>query len=185
MSARTERIERTERVIDAVIRRESRRFTNRPADRGGPTKFGITGATLRAWRRKTGGFVPKRGAATSEAVRALQEPEARAIYRDRYVARPGFDRIKDDDLFALAVDTGVLHGPWRAVKWLQRGLGTVEDGIVGPKTLRAAGRRPRDARKAIIAARFASYGRTVNRDPSQLTFINGWIARTNEFLAAL
>ena len=77
------------------------------------------------------------------------------------------------------------HGPRRAAQWMQRGVGTLEDGIVGPKTLRAATRRPRDARKAIIAARFASYGRTVKRNPTQLTFINGWIARTNEFLHRL
>ena len=182
MSARAER---TERVIDAIIRRESRRFTDRPADRGGPTRFGITGEPFRAHRRATGGFVPRPGADTREAIRSLREPEARAIYRDRYVARPGFDRIKDDDLFALAVDTGVLHGPVRAVKWLQRGVGTAEDGIVGPKTLRAATRRPRDARKAILKARFASYGRTVRRDQTQLRFINGCIARTNGFLERL
>ena len=51
--------------------------------------------------------------------------------------------------------------------------------------LRAAARRPRDARKAIIAGRFASYGRTVRRDPTQLANINGWIARTNGFLERL
>ena len=182
MSARAER---TERVIDAVIVRESRRFTNRPADRGGPTKFGITWPTLRAYRRKHGGFIPTAPELIIETMRTLREPEARAIYRDRYVVRPGFDRIKDDDLFELVVDTGVLHSPRWATRWMQRGVGAVEDGIVGPNTLRAATRRPRAARKAILKGRYASYARTVRRDPEQLTFINGWIARTNEFLATL
>ena len=181
----TARAERIERVIDAIIRREGRRFTNRPADRGGPTKFGITWPTLRAWRRKHGGFIPTSKDGIIEAMRSLREAEARAIYRDEYISRPGFDRIRDDELFALVVDTGVLHGPRRAARWLQRGVGTVEDGIVGPNTLRAATRRPRDARKAILKARFASYGRTVRRDPTQLANINGWIARTNEFLQRL
>ena len=179
------RAERTERVIDAIIVRESRRFTNRPADRGGPTKFGITWPALRAYRRKHGGFIPTAPADIIETMRALREPEARAIYRDEYVARPGFDRIRDDELFELVVDTGVLHRPRWAARWLQRGVGAAEDGIVGPKTLRAASRRPRDARKAILKGRYASYGRTVKRNPSQLTFINGWIARTNEFLDRL
>ena len=181
----TARAERIERVIDAIIRRESRRFTNRPADRGGPTKFGITWPPLRAHRRKHGGFVPTSPADIVEAMRSLREPEARAIYRDEYISRPGFDRIRDDELFELVADTGVLHGPRRAARWMQRGLGTVEDGIVGPVTLRAATRRPRDARVAILAGRYASYGRTVSRDPTQLANINGWIARTNDFLERL
>lgn len=174
-----------ERVIDAIIRREGRRFTDLPADRGGPTKFGITWPTLRARRRKTGGFIPTTKADIIEAMRSLREAEAGAIYRDEYIIRPGFDRIRDAELFALVVDTGVLHRPRWAARWMQRGVGTVEDGIVGPKTLRAATRRPRDARKAILKARFASYGRTVRRDQTQLQFINGWIARTNEFLERL
>ncbi len=179
------RAERTERVIDAIIVRESRRFTNRPADRGGPTKFGITWPTLRVHRAKHGGFIPRTKAEIIEVMRSLREPEARAIYADYYITRPRFDRIRDDELFELVADTGVLHGPRWAARWMQRGVGTVEDGIVGPKTLRAATRRPRDARKAIIAGRLASYGRTVNRDPEQLTHINGWIARTNEFIGRL
>ncbi len=181
----TARAERTERVIDAIIRRESRRFTNRPADRGGPTKFGITWPTLRVHRAKHGGFIPRTKAEIIEVMRSLREPEPRAIYADYYITRPRFDRIRDDELFELVVDAGVLHGPRWATRWMQRGLGTVEDGIVGPNTLRAATRRPRDARKAIIAGRLASYGRTVKRDPTQLTHINGWIARTNEFIDRL
>ena len=82
-------------------------------------------------------------------------------------------------------DLDQQHGMGLAARWMQRGLGTVEDGIVGPKTLRAAARRPRDARKTTIARRNASYARTVGRDPTQLTNINGWIARTNEFVHRL
>ncbi len=181
----TARAERTERVIDAIIVRESRRFTNRPADRGGPTKFGMTWPPGGAHRRKHGGFIPTAPADIIETMRSLREAEARAIYRDDYIIRPGFDRIRDDELFELVVDTGVLHRPLWATRWMQRGVGTVEDGIVGPKTLRAATRRPRDARKAILKARFASYGRTVRRNQTQLQFINGWIARTNEFIDRL
>ena len=33
-------------LINEIINREGRKFTNLPADKGGPTKFGITQKTL-------------------------------------------------------------------------------------------------------------------------------------------
>ena len=60
-------------ILDEIIRREGG-YVNHPADRGGPTNFGITAQTLGSWR-KLG-----RPATTAE-VRALTEAEARAVYR--------------------------------------------------------------------------------------------------------
>ena len=39
----------TKEIIDGIIKREGG-YVDHPADRGGPTKFGITLATLEAWR---------------------------------------------------------------------------------------------------------------------------------------
>ena len=62
-----------EQILDDILRREGG-YVNHPADRGGPTNFGITAQTLGSWR-KLG------RPATAAEVQALTEPEARAIYR--------------------------------------------------------------------------------------------------------
>lgn len=64
-------------LIDALLDREGG-YVNHPADRGGPTGFGITEAVARA-----NGY---RG-----AMRALPRDEAAAIYRRLYWLRPGLD----------------------------------------------------------------------------------------------
>ena len=72
----------TEAIIDTILRREGwPRYTNRPSDRGGPTKGGITLATLASWRKRP---------VTATDVAALDEAEVRAIYRARYIEEPGF-----------------------------------------------------------------------------------------------
>jgi lysozyme family protein len=60
-------------ILAAILRREGG-FVNHPADRGGPTHYGITQATLQAWRGR---------AVSEEDVRALSVEEAKAIYRAR------------------------------------------------------------------------------------------------------
>ena len=64
-------------ILDEIIRREGG-YVNHPADRGGPTNFGITAQTLGSWR-KLG------RPATAAEVQALTETEARAIYRQQYI----------------------------------------------------------------------------------------------------
>src|SRR3546814_18475507 len=65
--------------IEAVIDREGR-YVNQPADRGGPTCWGITEAVARAE-----GHVG--------AMRDLPRDMAASIYRRLYWQRPGFDKV--------------------------------------------------------------------------------------------
>ena len=62
-------------------------YVNHPADRGGPTKYGVTQKTLDAYRRKhpTTGF--------SSDVKDLLEPEAARIYAAMYWETPKFNRM--------------------------------------------------------------------------------------------
>lgn len=126
------------RIIDSILAVEGSEYTNNPADSGGPTKYGITLATLTNWRGHD---------CTAEDVRNLTECEARQIYRHEYVNAPGFDRVLDlsPKIAAEMVDSGVNFGPLRPSEWLQRSLNVlnnrgryyadiVADGIVGPAT---------------------------------------------------
>lgn len=99
-----------EDVITGILDREGG-YVDHKDDRGGPTKFGITAATLGIWRHLG------RQASRSE-VQSVQEPEARAIYYKRYVMDPGFDHLGFEPLVAQMVDFGVNSGPARAVRWL-------------------------------------------------------------------
>ena len=164
-------------ILDEVLRREGG-YVNHPADRGGPTKYGITGKTLGDWRRLG-------RAATAKEVTALTAEEARAIYRRRYVTDPGFEAIAHEPLLALLVDAGVHSGPKRAVEWLQTALGLTADGILGPRTRAALGQADSDVLyRRVLATRLRFLGRLITNDRRQAAFAAGWMARVAEWVEA-
>lgn len=163
-----------EDIISGIISREGSRYTNDPVDRQGPTRWGITLATLRQYHHDD--------AVTAEEIMALTEHEAREIYRSMYVERPGFTQIKSDNLRAFMVDWGVNSGPRTPIKAAQKRLGITPDGILGPLTaykINAA--IAHSLYDALINDRADFYHAIVVNDPSQQRFINGWMARNNEF----
>lgn len=172
-----------------ILRREGG-FVDHPADRGGPTNFGITAATLGEWR---GLGRP----ASREEVNALTEREARAIYTKRYLKDPGFDQIRNAKLRDLLLDCAVHHGPRRAAIWLQEAVGVKADGVIGPKTLaavRSFGRAPsatslrmtsasaQKIQMTILSKRIIFLGELITKDPKQAVFAKGWMVRVAEFL---
>ena len=162
-------------IIDAILRREGG-FVDHAADRGGPTKYGITKDTLSLWRKRV---------ATVDEVRNLSEDEARSIYRKNYITAPRFDRINYPPLQALVVDCGVNHGVIRAVKWLQKLVAVQRDGVMGPVTLAAINQAHGEHLYArLLAERCRFFGQIITRDPSQAVFAAGWMARLAEFIEA-
>jgi lysozyme family protein len=141
-----------EELIDELIEREGD-YANHPADRGGPTRFGITEAVARAH-----GY---RG-----SIAALPREEAEAIYRRLYWLRPRFDAVAEraPAVAAELFDTGANMGPAVAATFLQRALTAlnrngkdypdlVPDGRVGQATLTAL--------DAFLAVRGGDRGETV------------------------
>jgi lysozyme family protein len=162
-----------ESVIDDILRREGG-YVDHPADRGGPTKYGVTLATLADWRvRQT----------TVDDVRKLTEVEAREIYRERYIIEPRLHKVIDPKVRALAVDCAVNHGPKQAVKLLQLAARVFPDGDLGPKTEGAVSRMESTALyRRLCAARVRYYGQIITKDPSQSVFAAGWTNRVAEFI---
>jgi lysozyme family protein len=78
-----------DKIIDDIIKAEGSHYTDAAADRGGPTKFGITQQTLAACRRAS---------TSAQNVADLTEDEARQIYSARYITGPNFDKIRDASL---------------------------------------------------------------------------------------
>lgn len=152
-------------IIDDILKREGGP-TNDPLDKGGRTQFGISETSNpEAW---------KDGRVTEE--------EARAIYERKYLLGPGFDRITFSTLREQLVDFGVTSGPHLAISNLQTLLNITPDGVLGPTTLSHI---PLDARRLnndLVAARVRMIGRLVQKNPSQLKFLGGWLNRALEFL---
>jgi lysozyme family protein len=170
-------------MIDDVIRREGG-YVYHPADRGGPTKYGITRASL--------GRYCGRPATTAE-VAALSLDRARQIYRRDYSQAPGIDRLPAR-IQPFVFDSAVNHGAVRAIGFVQQvcnqaGFGGPEglavDGVCGPKTTRAAHDADWTMKGWLLAAlleeRRNFYHAIVARDPGQAVFLNGWLARLREF----
>src|SRR5579862_6793179 len=163
-------------IINHIIDAEGG-YINNPSDRGGATKFGITAATLNR-------YLDKPGYATADEVRAMSVDTARAIYAKFYIADPHFDRIANDALRLVAVDSGVLHGVGRATEWLQAAVGATVDGELGDETLAkiVAYAEPDLLARRVLGKRFAAYAGIVNNDKSQLEFLGGWINRAVSLL---
>lgn len=160
-------------ILDHVFKVEGwPRYTNDPTDRGGPTKGGITLATLSAYRGRP---------CTADDVRSLPESEAADIYTTRYIAP--FARVADGLLRFQLVDCGVLHGVGTAVRWLQGLVNVAQDGGLGPITAAAVDTyNPHVLGLRLAAYRIRFIGRLIERDRSQAKYAGGWTARATGFI---
>lgn len=159
-------------IIDEILAAEGG-YVDDPDDRGGPTHFGITQATLSEWRGEQ---------ASRQDVRALTEDEAREIYRHRYLEEPRIDELPAR-LQPLLVDSAVQHGTGLAVRWLQEAAGTTTDGVIGPVTLEAVRDAPvPDLYRQVLAKRIRYYGWIISNDHSQARFALGWMRRVSRFV---
>ena len=170
-------------LIDDVIAREGG-YSNHPADRGGPTNWGITQAVAR-----DNGFVGD--------MRALPRATAVAIYRRIYWDRPGYAFVAEmaPSVAAELFDTAVNMGVGTATGFLQRALNALNrnqrdypdltlDRAIGARTLGAL-RAFRALRgkageavllQAIEAMQGERYIALAENRPANEAFLYGWLA---------
>lgn len=159
-------------IISAILAREGG-FVDHPADKGGPTHFGVTMPALAEFRRH---------GVTRDDIVNLTEAEARNLYRQEFIVEPGFSLIPDDQLRALVIDCGVNHGPYRAKTLLQKALGVEPDGVFGANTMAALMANDPQVFARLCAERARYYGRLISQDHSQAVFASGWMNRLAEFV---
>lgn len=169
-----------ESMISDIIRREGG-FVDHPADRGGPTNYGVTHKTLARYLGRE---------VTRDDVRHMSRELAVEIYRRAYYLEPRIDALPSV-IRAFLFDSAVNHGPRRALKFLQQvlngaGFGPLSiDGLAGPMTRRqakvGADRMGPWLLAALAEERRMFYRLIVERDPSQRVFFNGWMKRVAEF----
>lgn len=150
-------------------------FGNDAADPGGPTKFGITLATLADWRKKRATVTDKDKSVTIDDVRNLTREEATEIYRTNYwnVLRCG-DLPNGVDL--LVFDFGVNAGPGTSAMHLQKIVGVTQDGSVGPITIAALQTIPPRKLISEFSSRRLDYYRSLTELFAR--FGAGWTNRT-------
>lgn len=171
-----------EAMIEATIGKEGG-YSNHPADKGGPTKWGITERVARKF-----GY--------GGDMRELPRDKAVAIYRQTYAIDPGFAAVAEimpavgEELF----DTGVNMGPAVPAIWLQEWLNAFnnggalypdirEDGDIGPGTLAALkafkAARGADAERVLLKALNCSQGeryKSLSRNrAANEAFTWGWL----------
>ena len=148
----------------ALVLRDEGGFANHPKDPGGMTNLGVTRANWEAYIGHS---------ATEADMRALTPEKVKPFYKAQF-----WDKVRGDDLppgvdyavFDFAVNSGVS----RSAKFLQKAVGAVEDGVIGPETLKAVSKHSApDLAKVICDMRIDF----LRRLPTFGAFGKGWANR--------
>lgn len=171
-----------DQIFDAILGKEGG-YVNNPADKGGPTRWGITEKTARAH-----GYAGD--------MRVLPRETALSILTADYWTGPRFDLVAavSPAIAAEICDTGVNMGPSVPAMWLQRWLtamnstGTlypdlIPDGQIGPRTvvaltsfLKSRGKEGETVLlRALNCSQGARYLELAEQRAANETFLYGWI----------
>ena len=158
--------ENFDEALKAILKHEGG-FVNHPKDPGGMTNLGVT---KKVWEEWVGHPVDEK------AMRALTPEVVGPMYKKKY-----WDAVKADDLpdglDYLKIDFAVNAGPGRAIKTMQKAIGTTPDGAIGPKTMQSL----KDANQSELVAKFSAEKEAFYRSlPTFATFGKGWLRRVAE-----
>lgn len=153
-------------LISTAAQRKAVGYVNNPHDAGGETKFGIAA-----------------NANTNVNIKTLTWDAAENIYVKQYWLRGSCDKL-NPRVAILHFDGCVNHGVQRANKFLQQALGVVQDGVIGPVSLKKLDACDDDEICTKIC-RFRSdfYRQIVKNKPSQSIFLAGWLFRISDIEA--
>jgi len=161
-----------------VILRAEGGYVNDPDDPGGATNFGVTQKVYDAYRIEKGH--------ATRPVKGIPVDEVRGIYRTRY-----WDESKCGELaWPLSLvhfDGCVNHGVKAATVLLQRELGLLDDGIIGPKTMGAmhAVQEPTVVAESLIWRRLKFYVSIARMRERSLKFLPQWVMRMAHLRAGI
>jgi len=152
-----------EKAVALVMASEGgAKFTDDPKDRGGKTRYGIS-------KRRY----------PDEDIQNLTEARARFLYKRDYWDRICGDSIIHQETAEVIFDTCVNFGVSAGSKLVQKILGVVVDGWIGPKTIAAlnAVAQPNDFLKSLALMKISRYTMICTKYREQQRFLMGWIKR--------
>lgn len=179
-------------LINEIIKTEGG-FVDHPSDKGGPTNFGITLETLKAFTGKD---------CTAQDIRYLHKDIAIKIYLNLFYLKPKINNLPGK-IDYIVMDACVNHGSSAAIKILQKSMnillsqknlfikfndGNINaggkiavDGINGTITSKTCRDLfnicPNELVHTLLCLRKDYYFDIVAKDKSQFVFLNGWINR--------
>lgn len=159
-------------------------YANHKNDKGGETYKGIS---RKHWPKWNGWVIVdqvKLVAKTIQEINRMLESNYRIqnMVKDFYKMNfwsPYMQELSQD-LANWVFDKSVHMGQSQAAKLLQRAVGASPDGKVGPLTKQAINKYINSGKDILEACREQArefYKQIVVRDPSQMVFLNGWLAR--------
>lgn len=161
-----------ESLFPHILQSEGVVFENDPVDTAGATKFGLITDDLKVYHKDQ--------SKTWEDVKNLTQDEAFKIYKKLYWDYFKADEIKNDSLAHFIVDGAINQGKPTITKYLQQICGVNADGIFGNQTLAAVNNHDaKDLFDQLKQKRIDKYHRIVEKNPSQVKFIKGWLRRVN------
>lgn len=150
-------------LINTQDQRHACGYTVDPTDRGGETKFGVA-----------------KNANPDLDITALTWEEAKAVYFKRYWLQAHCNELPPR-LAVLHFDGAINSGVGRAAKFLQRAVGAVADGAIGPATIALVQQKDEiEMCHEICDFRERYYEEIVANDPTQAKYIKGWLRRIQE-----
>jgi lysozyme family protein len=142
-------------------------FVNDPDDRGKQTNKGVTIATF----RHTFGSDK-----TVTDLKNITDAEWDTVYQSLYWQQMRAGDIQDQSIANLMVDFAWASGVVRASKYLQKAVGTKQDGIVGARTLKAVNASDAKALFKTLHTQREAYIRSIAKG-SQRKYLRGWLRR--------
>lgn len=184
-------------AIEFVMRQEdamlSGVITNRPGDRGGLTRFGLTAR----WHPElqAEGFFSIAAVENGKIIPRMKASEAFALaeqaYKEEYADPLALASINSQAVAVALLSLAVLEGKPEAVTLLQKailavtpGAVMVVDGLIGPRTLALVNAAdPAKLRDTLVSFGRAYYEHLAMVVPSQAANLHGWRNRTDALLA--
>lgn len=148
-------------------------FSNHPNDKGGCTMKGITIKTFKCYFGEY---------QTCDDLKNITDEQWLCIFEDGYWNPCKGDDIENQSIANIIVDWAWMSGVKNVTKKIQKLLNVEADGIIGKQTIKAI--NDSDSKQLfnnIYNERVKYYNTIVEKNPSQKTFLKGWLNRLNDF----
>ena len=168
------------RALEYIIDVSERGFVNNPADKGGPTKYGITKKDLEKIKGRP---------VTDAEVEALDKDDTMEFYRKEYWEQLSCDKLTQYEVALSLFDSCILFGIRPVSLYSQMALvvcGFSElqiDGKIGPLSIECFNLvDPQKFCLAYVKLLNQKIDHILNASPSQKVFEHGWRSRINRYI---